>query len=331
MLVACSENSSHRILGECTCEGTEQSVAANQIRTLFFSQNESAAVRIGDNLLASSPQSTRFFAWYVTSLAKTGKLDVAYSKAASLLKDQPDSKWAQFAIAGVLMWSMPKTGNGKEIENAARIAYEKDRGNPDFLWSYAESLRLVGDGNAALSLLDENEHIAAEGPDLMNVRAAILAKKTIQSNFVTSDLLSAVSESERIRSLAPENVNAYYYPGLLLLQAGYPNKAEELLLVATKYSSGYRVVAAYWEAIRAQDTLSLSEKRKRVEQSVRMLLTNDYIDRNLLVLAAEHYADLEMPEARARTERTIRCSGPFSDRSGKSLPLSHSLFGAARE
>lgn len=307
LLTGCGDDRGH---GAGQAVATNADAATQHIRSLYFAQDNFAGAAEGRTLRETFPESVELAAWHILNVARSGEADLAVADAQELLDRHPENAWSRFALAGAMIWH--RDSSKEDALSASAAAFEANPAHDDFLWLRAESLRLRGSKQRAVSLLEGHPARLKESPELMNVRAGALFDMALADPSNDARREAALEAYARSRKAAPANVNAWFEPGWFLLASDRPVEAHPLLQRAADLSSAGRVQRSYWAAIIRRDDLTEAEKRDELDRSISRLLDSPGVAPALLPVAAAAYGEVGLEAKEKAIEARVLQQYPES-------------------
>lgn len=288
----------------------DQAIASQ--RSQFFRREHFLAFKAGQWLRTQYPGSTELLAWHILNKKSAGLTD-GVEDARSLYRTNPNDPWAKFALGFVLMWDPSAE---QRMLNMLNEAHSARSDSLDFVWLKAEVLRRTGRPDRAVSFINENAHFLDSSAELMSVKASALVDLALTDSRSIEEQELALEVFAQARRLDSSNVSAYLVPGRYLLRLDRPAQAYRLLKIASSLSNGEPVQKVYWQSVFDRPDYTLEEKQAEINVSVNQLINAGDYGPLLLVVAAEIYAKLGMPEnSELMEEKVLRhnLAGPFAD------------------
>jgi thiol-disulfide isomerase/thioredoxin len=285
----------------CAVEKATPAAAANEadesqpLQTRFFAREYVLGYSEGAAAVAKFPNDSRVAAWYVLNAARAGDGKIAMAAADELISRDTSDPWAHFAKAGALHWVQ---GRADELISESRQAYERRPGQVEFLWCYAESLRLRHRFVEALALLASQGPKVESNAQLLVVRGSIRFDQFLADTGNQAFRQSALDDFNTARKLDPKNVEASFAPGFFLSVSGNPTGAADYLRDAAALTTSPTVRGAYWQNLLTRSDMDLPARQALMRDDLNGLLHSRPHDPDTLALAAEGFRMLnDEPQA----------------------------------
>jgi len=257
--------------------------AAVGIREHFFDREYSAGYAAGKIVMQQFPDDDSIVAWFAGNAARAGHLGEAVTVAEARIARNPSSGWAHFAMAAALFYDDRRK---PECLEAAAAAYELDPQRADFIWGYAEALRLQVKFEATAALFEKHRALVEQNSNLLVVRGSTYYDQYARSSKKIELKTAAYEDFRAAERLDPTNTYAYFAHAFFLSAEGANDEAFDRWQAAVSHSSASSVRAAYWGAALKRSTVDPAESKKLVRADVEQFVQSRPRDPDALFSAA---------------------------------------------
>ncbi len=253
------------------------------IREQYFDRDYAAGYAAGRAALQQFPDDDSIAAWFAGNAARSGHLDEAVAVAQARIARNPSSGWAQFAKATALF----HVDNRKpECLEAAAAAYALDPQRANFIWGYAEALRLQAKFEEAAALFERHDALVERNANLLVVRGSTSYDQYTRSPKHMELNTAAYEDFRAAERLDPANTHAYFAHAFFLTIEGRNEEAFVLWQAAARLSNAPTIRGNYWGAALARGTVGADESKELVRADIEQLVQSRPTDPDALFTAA---------------------------------------------
>lgn len=295
------------ILLSCTDEAAEidpkNAVTASSpsdLRALYFARRYRHCYEMGSDRVGGFPGDEQDRAWFALCASRIGEYQAAEVAAAAAQKGRPNGPWTRFAVAAAGLWN---EGNGPAVLSETQRLIDEGYDSPDFLWLRAESLRLKGDKQAAISFLEEYPESLAHSAQLLVVKGAAQFDLVLAEPTKTIPMAPALQTFAAARLLDTESVQAHFSPGWFLLQSQRFEQACPLLDAAADLTPAVAVHGYYFSCVIEQPNVSEAERADALNRGVARLRSATDDSAEALLTISQIYRRVGRGEEAAQFER----------------------------
>lgn len=301
------------VLMLCTSCATQDSISdasvhAHQLERRFFAREYAQGYAEGLIAMSRFPQDSQIAAWFALNAARAKAEETAIATAETLVARDPSDVWAQFAKAGALLFV---ANRAEERIAAAAKVYEIDPERVEFVWIYAESLRLQQRFDEGLEILATHYVLVALNAQLLAVRASIRFDQFLRAPDKTELRRTALDDFATARKLDPANIDSYFSAAYFLLHTGSTADASDLLREGVAHTTSPQVRRYYWSSLASRPDWGVDARRAALRVEVDKLLTSGPREPDALMEAAEAYQILgDTAEAQKYQDEVIAIAQP---------------------
>lgn len=270
-------------IASCAHVDTRPVQATAEIREHFFAREYSEGYASGKAAMQQFPDDDSIAAWFAGNAARSGRLDEALAVADARIARNASSGWALFARAAATFYESDRK---PECLEAAAAAYALDPQKADFVWGYAEALRLQQKFEVAAALFEKHKALVEQDSNLLVVRGSTSYDEYTRDRKNMQLNTAAFADFRAAEKLDPANTYAYFAHAFFLQAEGWDDEAFARWHSAAQYSSSSYIRSAYWGSALRRSGVDPEESKKLVRADVEQLAQSRPRDPDALFAAA---------------------------------------------